>query len=218
MEFNGQTIKALVGEFLVSYLFIFSAVYGGGGPVVFVAATALIFAFGGISGAHFNPAVTVGAMVGQKIDLIQGILYIVLQTVAGIAACGTVKLILPDPKTVFKANVHPLTLRIATEVIATFFLVFVIYAVALGVDTDAKSLDGDNKAADQAAAKKNFAPLAIGSALGALAWYQGPFFNPAVATGFAVAQMHFGDLWIPWACDLGAAILAAVLHTYFFAN
>jgi aquaporin Z len=218
MEFNMETTKALVAEFLVTYLFLFGAHWGGlhAGTIqalnVFLTATAYIYTFGGISGAHFNPAVTVGALVGQKIDVVQGSLYIVLQLIAGIAAAGTVmgldktlgaKMAPSVGKDIFSA--------LGLEIISTFILVFVIYATAMGVN--AKSIDEDGKAVE---AKKNFAPIAIGAALGFLCFY-GAYFNPAAALGPAVVTMQFSSIWIPFVGDFIGAALAASLHTYFFA-
>lgn len=213
-----QTTKALIGEFLVTYLFLFGAHWGGlhaqtlQALNIFLSATAYIYTFGGISGAHFNPAVTVGALVGQKIDIVQGVLYIVLQCVAGIAAAGTVMGL--DKGLAAKmapAPVSDIARAIGLEALSTFILVFVIYATAMGVSS--KGIDEDGKAVE---AKKNFAPIAIGAALGFLCFY-GAFFNPAAALGPAVVTMKFGTVWIPFVGDFVGAAMAAALHTYFFA-
>lgn len=213
-----ETTKALIGEFLVTYLFLFGAHWGGLQPGtiqalnVFLTATAYIYTFGGISGAHFNPAVTVGALVGQKIDIVQGVLYIVLQLVAGVAAAGTVMGLDKTLATkMAPADVKDIVRALGLEVLSTFILVFVIYATAMGVS--AKGIDEDGKAVE---AKKNFAPIAIGAALGFLCFY-GAYFNPAAALGPAVVTMKFGSVWIPFVGDFVGAALAAALHTYFFA-
>lgn len=218
MEFNMQGIKSLVGEFLVTYLFLFGAIYGGSrtGTIqalnVFLSSTAYIYAFGGISGAHFNPAVTFGALVGQKIDIVQGVLYIVLQLLAGCAAAGTA--IALDKSLVANiagAEVKDIASFIGVEIISAFMLVFVIYATAMGVS--AKGIDDDGKAVE---AKKNFAPVAIGATLGFLV-FLGGWFNPAAATGCGVVAMKFNTVWMVFVGDLVGAGLAAALHTYFFA-
>lgn len=233
MEFNLELIKALTGEFFVTYLFIFTICMNGianpgnvvaGGVSTGFAAIALIYSFGAISGAHFNPAVTVGAMIGQKIDPIKGVLYIVLQLVAALAAVGTVMGFVPG--SVAKLVLAPaegvnVGAAIGMEAILTFILVFVIYATALGVNPDSKSLDGDSKAADKADAKMNFAPIAIGLALGFLCFLGGSVsggcFNPARAMAPAVLANNYSKVWIYWVGDLIGASAAAVLHTYLFA-
>lgn len=55
---------------------------------------ALAFAYGPISGGHFNPAVTVGMLVGGKIDVVRSIAYIIVQLVAGIVAAFALSFIL----------------------------------------------------------------------------------------------------------------------------
>lgn len=228
MEFNAKAFKALAGEFLVTYLFMYTICMNGlqnAGPVASalscgMSAVALIYAFGGISGAHFNPAVTVGALLFGKIDLVQGILYIVLQNVAAIAAVATCAALAPKAQT---AALQALVVNpaldmipaIGQEVVLTFMLVFVIYATAMGINTE-KSLDGDGKAADQAAAKMNFAPIAIGFTLGFLC-FLGGCFNPARATGAAVLSMDFKNVWIYWVGDLVGAALAAAVYQFGFA-
>lgn len=219
MEFNMSTTKALIGEFLVTYLFLFTAMWGTSQPgavnglVVFLGATAYIFTFAGISGAHFNPAVTLGAIVGQKIDIVQGVLYIILQFVAGISAAITSKFMTPaGAVSAAKPLVLSLGADIGREFISSFILIFVIYGTAMGVNSS-KGIDEENKAVE---AKKNFAPIAIGAALGVLATLGGCF-NPAAAVGGAVASMKFDTVWIPLVGDFAGAAFAAALHTYFFA-
>jgi len=218
MEFNMETTKALAGEFLVTYLFIFGALWGGAqtGAIqalsIFLSATAYIYAFGGISGAHFNPAVTFGGLVGQKVDPVKAVMYMVLQTIAGICAAATVMAFNPKLVAGFVTAKPDIGRTIGMEILSTFILVFVIYATAMGVSSE-KSIDGDSQAAEQ---KKNFAGIAIGATLGFLCFYGGGF-NPAVSTGQAVVAMKFDTVWMYWVGDLIGAAAAAALHTYFFA-
>ena len=53
---------------------------------------AAIFAFGGISGGHFNPAVTVAMILDKRAPLVEGIAYIVAQIIGAIAAAVVVLL------------------------------------------------------------------------------------------------------------------------------
>lgn len=228
-QFNKNMIKAIVGEFLVTFLFIFTICMNGlanpgnvvaSGVSTGFAAVALIFAFGGISGAHFNPAVTVGAMIGMKINPIKGAIYIVAQVAAAIAAVGVVMGFVPKAaeKLVLKpaAHVGP---AIGMEILLTFILVFVIYATALGVSTD-QSKDIEGGEAAKAEAKLNFAPIAIGLCLGFLCFLGGSVsggcFNPARALAPAILANNYNQVWVYLVGDFIGAAAAAVLHTYLF--
>src|SRR5438132_12030976 len=60
-----------------------------------VALALAISALGHISGGHFNPAVTIGLMVGRKIDIFLAFFYILGQIVGGVAACLALVVVLP---------------------------------------------------------------------------------------------------------------------------
>lgn len=232
MEFNLDFAKALTGEFLVTYLFIFTICMNGivnpgnavaGGVSTGFAAIGLIYSFGAISGAHFNPAVTLGAIVGQKIDILKALFYMVGQIAAALAAVATVGFFAPgsiDKLVLAPATGVNVVAALAMEALLTFILVFVIYATAMGVNTE-KSLDGDSKSADKAEAKMNFAPIAIGLTLGFLCFLGGSVsggcFNPARALAPAILSMKFNQVWIYVVGDFIGAGIAAALHTYFFA-
>ena len=53
---------------------------------------AAIFAFGGISGGHFNPAVTVAMILDKRAPVVEGVAYIVAQIIGAIAAAVVVML------------------------------------------------------------------------------------------------------------------------------
>src|SRR5437016_5998597 len=55
----------------------------------------VVSSLGHISGAHFNPAVTVGIWVTGKIDAARASVYIMVQLVAAVAAAGLLRLLLP---------------------------------------------------------------------------------------------------------------------------
>ena len=79
----------LVSEFLGTYMLVLTVglnVLGGSGAGAFSIAAALmcmIYALGNVSGAHFNPAVTVAIMVRGKCDATKAAMYIGTQIVGG---------------------------------------------------------------------------------------------------------------------------------------
>lgn len=116
----------------------------GGVSTAFVS-VALIYSFADVSGAHFNPAVTFATMVTKKTSLTKGALYIVAQLIAAVFASIFLFAIFPDSSFVVKNIVvnkyddTNLAKAFFTEVILTFILVYVIFAVAF--DT----VDSSNK-------------------------------------------------------------------------
>ena len=55
----------------------------------------MVYAFGHVSGAHINPAVTIPMMITKKIGIADGIGYIVFQIIGAIIATGTLIAIIP---------------------------------------------------------------------------------------------------------------------------
>ena len=138
-------VPKLIAEFVGTFALIFVGVLvlqhpGVGltgvalahGLVIAVMASALML----VSGAHFNPAVTLALLVGRKIGAMEAVQYIVVQLVAGVAAALTASLVLPGLDLAagtpsLAAAVTP-GQGILIEAILTFFLAFVVYGT--GVD------------------------------------------------------------------------------------
>lgn len=237
-----RTLKALVAEFICTFIFIFTicgsaldsrymvANLGSLIPAVCTAfvAVAIIYTFGGLSGAHFNPAVTLGALIGSKIDPIRGVLYIILQLLAGTAAVGMLGFLHPRTKAAEHLLLTPqgtILEAVVMEAILTFILVMVIYGTAMGVKveaghTDIETPDEQTELIAANKAKLNFAPIAIGLTLGFLCFLggrvSGGAFNPARATAPAIIAGKFTDLWIYWVGDASGAIAAAAFYHFFF--
>ena len=152
---------------------------------------ALIQAFAIVSGAHFNPAVTVALAAIRQIRAIDAAIYIVVQLIGAIAAAGVVKLMLNNDETgvgstwgaptVGDAAGGDVAVGLGAEVIGTFFLVLAIVGVAVnprGV--------------------KDWAGFAIGATLGAAVMILGPLsgagLNPARSFGPSLIGGEWGDI------------------------
>jgi aquaporin Z len=171
----------------------------------------MAYAVGHLSGAHFNPAVTVGLWVARRFPWREVIPYVVTQVVAALVAASVLYAVASgrpgfDAKAGFAANGYgdhspggySLWAALLIEVVLTAFFVYVI----LGA-TDGRAPVG-------------FAPLAIGLALTLIHLVSLPVtntsVNPARSTGvaFYAGSWAVGQLWLFWLAPLvGAAIAGA---------
>ncbi len=122
------------GEELTTQYVLFIAL-GHGGAIAL-----MVYAFGHVSGAHINPAVTIPMMITRKIGIADGVGYIISQLIGAVAAAATLKAILPElgAKVNFATQGGPSDLinnsigsGFAIEAVLTFFLVTVIFMFAV---------------------------------------------------------------------------------------
>lgn len=215
--------KALVAELVGTFALVFigagAGAIGAGGLVGVALAHGLVvvafaYAYGHISGAHVNPAVTVGAWAAGLMDAGRAGSYIVFQLVGGILAGAALRFVLggaesglgattlADAVTVGQTvvNVTP-AMGLAVEAVLAFFL----------VNTVLNATDGSNKTSDHAG-------LAIGVTLTFNILMGGPLtgasFNPARTLGPAVAADIYDDIWVYFAGPVLGAVAAAMLWRY----
>jgi aquaporin Z len=171
------------------------------------------YAFGHVSGGHFNPAVTLGLWLNRRIETAAALPYVVVQVVGAIGAAGVLALIAngaPDfdlKASGFAANgfadhspgLYSFGAALASEIVLTAFFVIVILFTT------------------SRAAPLGFAPLAIGLSLTLIHLISIPVtntsVNPARSTGPAlfVGGWAMEQLWLFWVAPLiGAAIGAAI--------
>jgi aquaporin Z len=81
---------ALIAEFIGTFLFAGAVIAGQGQPIIILFALAgIVLLVGALSGAHVNPAITIGAWVTRKITGLRAIGYIIAQLLGALAALGT---------------------------------------------------------------------------------------------------------------------------------
>ncbi len=173
----------------------------GVGLVFGLIITAMIYATGHISGAHLNPAVTLGFVLARHFPLRRLVGYWCAQLAGAIAAAACLRLLLGNVAHVgatIPAGSGGAWQSFGLEALLTFFLMFVIMAVAT-----------DTRAVGQAAA------LAIGATVGLEALFAGPIsgasMNPARSFGPALVSGTWTSLWVYLlAPPLGAAVAALV--------
>lgn len=205
-------MKKLITEFIGTFFLILTiglAVLGGAGamaPVAIgLALMVMVYAGGHISGAHFNPAVTLGILIRGKITVADAVPYMIVQVVAGAIAAFVVQYLLGSDKvTALAAAANPNAVKaLVAEILGTFALVFVVLNVATSKATAGNSYFG----------------LAIGLTVTAMAYalggISGGAFNPAVAVGISVMKMaQWAVIWFYLVGGFGGAVLAALLFKH----
>lgn len=173
----------------------------------------MAFAIGHISGAHLNPAVTVGLWAGGRFPASRVVPYVVAQVVGAIIAASVLYVIASgregfDVAAGFAANGfgdhspggYSLLAALVCEVVMTAMFVVIIMGA-----TDER-------------APKGFAPIAIGLGLTLIHLVSIPVtntsVNPARSTGVAlfVGGWAVAQLWLFWVAPLAGGALGAMVY------
>ena len=164
----------------------------------------MIFAGGHISGAHYNPAVTLAVFLRGKCEAKDVGPYMGAQIVAAVVA-GLLVLFLKGPDAEIAASdlMAVLPQALLVETLFTFALAYVVLNVATAKGTDGNSFYG----------------LAIGFTVmtGAFAvgGISGGAFNPAVAFGISVMGLSsWGNIWIFLVANFLGGFLAAMVFKF----
>jgi MIP family channel proteins len=165
--------------------------------------------FAGISGAHFNPAVTVGFLATGRIAAPLAALYIIAQLVGAIVAAAACKAIFPAGAVAASQLGIPLPadwvtvpVLLLTEFILTFLLMTAIYGTA--VDNRALSMKLGGFAIGLTVA---FDILAAGMVTGAS-------MNPARSFGPALIHGNFDYHGYYWLAPIAGAVVASLVYNF----
>ena len=158
----------------------------------------MIYAGGYISGAHYNPAVTLAVLVRGRITIAEAVAYIIVQVAGAVLASYLALYFFPETATLAPGLPDKVRALIA-ELIGTFALAYVVLNVATSKETSGN----------------NYFGLAIGFTVLCMAYAFGPVsggaFNPAVAVGLLIMDLvSGGDLWVYMAGCFGGGLLAAI--------
>ncbi|MCF3642141.1 aquaporin Z [Rhizobium sp. TRM95111] len=218
-------IRKLSAEFLGTFWLVFggcgSAVLAAAFPEVGIGLVGVSLAFGltvltmayavgGISGGHFNPAVSVGLAVAGKFPASSLLPYILAQVVGAVVA-GAVLYLVASGKADFQLGGfasngygahspggYSLTAALVMEVVMTFIFLFIILGATSG------------------RVPAGFAPIAIGLALTLIHLVSIPVtntsVNPARSTGVAlfVGDWALAQLWLFWGAPIIGGALGAI--------
>ena len=185
---NSKLAAEFIGTFFLALTICTAAVHGSAGEYApfAIAATlmVMIYAVGHISGAHFNPAVTVAVWIRGACDKNDVAPYIVTQLLAGALAAFVSQELLFSETSVASIQMDT-TNAISAEFLYTFALVYVILNVATAEATEGNSYYG---------AAIAFVVLAGALTVGEIS---GGSFNPAVTGALYVSGvLELSDLWI----------------------
>jgi aquaporin NIP len=190
------------GAIMVSQRFP-GTVAPGSIPMVFgLVIGVMVYAVGHISGAHFNPAVTLGLATAGRFPKKQVPVYWAAQVLGAFTAIALLNAILPSGPG-FGATVPSVApiAALAWEAVLTFFLVFVIMAVA--TDTRAQGA---------------LAGVAIGGTIGLDAFFGGPVtgasMNPARSLAPALFEGTLSSYWIYLAGPAIGAVAGALAYEW----
>ncbi|QQS29533.1 MAG: MIP family channel protein [Sphingobacteriales bacterium] len=162
----------------------------------------MIYALGNISGAHFNPAVTIAFAFAKKFEVKKLIPYITSQIIGAITASILLRFLFPDNRLLGASLPAGSEMQsFILEFILTFFLMLVILNVSHGSKEQGM-----------------FAGLAIGAVVLLAAMFAGPIcgasMNPARSLAPAIVSTHVEHLWLYLFAPVTGAATAVIIWKY----
>ena len=203
-------MNKLLSEFIGTFALVFAgtgaiiindltggAISHAGVALVFgLVVLSMIYALGDISGAHLNPAVTLGFFVARRFEARDVLPYIFSQTLGALTASIVLHLLFPDHQTL--GGTFPAGSAVQSfvlEIILTAMLMFVILSVSLG-----------------AGEKGMTAGIAVGAVVALEAMFAGPVsgasMNPARSLAPALVSGHLESLWVYLTAPAAGAAVA----------
>lgn len=194
-------MKKYITEFIGTLFLVLAVGMTNGGDAIVIgsALMVMVYAGGHISGAHYNPAVTLAVFMRGRIKLRDALMYVGCQLLGALVAALIVSIFIKLPDTAPDQNLH-IGKALLAELLGTFALAYVVLNVATSKATAGNSYYG----------------LAIGFTIlvmaGCLGRVSGGAFNPAVAVGASAMKMFdWSNIWIYIvACFAGGALAAYV--------
>ncbi len=219
-------------KFIAEFLGTFWLVFGGCGSAMLAAGfgdvgigllgvslafgltvVTMAYAIGHISGAHLNPAVTIGLWAGGRIEAKSVLPYIVAQVLGGLVAAGVLYVIVTGNGSEiggFASNgygeLSPGGYSMTAAIVTEFVMTFVFLIVIMG--------------ATHKLASPGFAGLAIGLALTLIHLVSIPVTNTSVNPARSISQAVFagdaalGQLWLFIVVPIAGGILGGIVYKW----
>ena len=185
---DGNTAIALLGNTIAT------------GAILFV----LITVFGPISGAHFNPAVSIAMLISKKITKIDAVIYIILQIIGAVLGVLIAHLM-------FELQIFQISLKLRqgpsqgfSEIVATFGLIIVIFG-GLNIRPDV-------------------VPALVGFYITSAYWFTAStsFANPAVTLARSLSNTFAGinpsNIGMFIFCQFVGMLIAIIVVKYIFSS
>lgn len=191
-------MKKYITEFIGTFFLVMTVGLYADAMAIGATLMIMVYAGGHISGAHYNPAVTLAVWMRGKISSGEALTYMGSQLAGAFIAALIVGVFTEFPE---RTSLHIQDWKaLLAELLGTFALAYVVLNVATAKATSGNSYYG----------------LAIGFTVTAMAYTFGVFsggaFNPAVAIGNIVTKTFaFSTIWIYLLGCFGGAALAAVV-------
>jgi aquaporin Z len=203
---RGVATRKYVTEFIGTFFLMFAVGVAALSGSTFVPLAAggtlmvMIYAGGHISGAHYNPAVTIAALVRRRIGIGDAAGYWVAQIIGAVVAGALARAVVnPAAVKTLQLSGHGEVAAALVEALVTFALCYVVLNVATSKDQPGNGFFG----------------LAIGFTVVAGAFavggVSGGVFNPAVALGGATAGLFgWSTIWVYLLVELAAGLVAGL--------
>jgi aquaporin Z len=195
-------MQKYITEFIGTLFLVMAAAMAG---AVGAALTLMIMVYAGghISGAYYNPAVTLSVWMRGRIELKDALMYWIFQIAGAVAAALIVVYVFKEEGSgncVIADDGG--TKAIIAELLGTFTLAYVVLNVATAKGTSGNSFYG----------------IAIGGTVLAMATVLGKFsggaFNPAVAIGLCIQKsLCWDQVWMYLVGALGGGAIAAIVFS-----
>ena len=201
-------MKNYITEFIGTFFLVLTIGLTGDPLAIGVMLMAIIYMGGHISGAHYNPAVSIAMIYRGLLTSKEAIKYILSQLAGAFLAALTVNWLMGDVMQLAPSNTASVMQILAVEAIFTFALMLVILNVATHPKTAGNSYYG----------------LAIGFTIMAAAFagggISGGVYNPAVGTGPILVDVILGDgktlanLWYYFVGPIFGAMAATCVYEF----
>ncbi len=201
---QAKLITEFIGTFFLSLTVCTAAVMGAAGAMApFAIGSTLmvmIYAGGHVSGAHYNPAVTISVFLRGACDRSDVVPYILAQVAAGAVAALVAGNLLVSDASVTALDMDP-TSAVTAELLFTFALAYVILHVATSEATEGNQYYG---------AAIAFVVLAGALTVGGIS---GASFNPAVTASLLVSgALESADVWMHLVPQIAGGCIAAYAY------